>query len=289
MKDLKIHKNTITKAMLFNGKAIVTVVDIKELAEYACARQQLTDIGGEALARILAYTAFLSAGMKGAAIKLSVTFDGDGAFGKIIAAGSTGGQVRGYITNRDAAPASIIDGIGVGSLSVIKDFGMKDPYSGRVVLARSDIDSDFAYYFNVSEQLNTACISGAIINNGKCECAGAIIVQSMPNCDEATLFVLEDIVSNNFGNVTELLKDKTPNEIIDDNFGHFDCKIIDVINPSYACTCSEERVRAMVKSLGRAEADSIVHENGFVEVHCEFCNTFYRYGKEELDEIFGAQ
>lgn len=285
----KIHKDSITKAMLFNGKAIVSIIDIKDIADYACKCQKLTAIGGTALARVLAYTAFLSAGMKGTAIKLSITFDGDGDFGKIITAGSTGGLVRGYVENRDANPETIAKGIGAGSLSVIKDFGLKDPYNGRVELARSDIDSDFAYYFNISEQLNTACISGAVFDNDSCKCAGAIIVQSMPNCDEETLFVLEDIVSNNFGNVTELLQNKTPEEIIDYNFGHFDCKIIDVIHPLYKCTCSHERVESMVKALGRSEAEDIIRDNGTIEVHCEFCNTYYRFGKKDLDKLFGSR
>lgn len=283
-------KDTITKAMLFNGKAILSVVDVTQLADFAIKRHAVIGRTAEALARTLAYTAFLSAGMKGTAINVSVTIEGDGEFGKIITAGKTGGLVRGTVQNTKANPITLQDGIGrQGTLSVVKDFGLKEAYKGRVELASCDIDGDFAYYFAASEQLNTVCVSGADIGKGsECNKAGAIILQPMPNCDEETLFVLQDIASNNFANAIDQLKNLTPIEIIENNFGHFECKIIDVTQPSFVCSCSKERVEETIRALGAKEALKIIDEVGYIEVHCDFCNTFYRFSGTETKAMFNA-
>lgn len=285
--------DTITKAMAFGGKAIITVIDNTDMANYAIRKHDLSDATGEAMARILCYTSFITAGMKGVSLKASVSIDGDGVFGKIITAGVTGGLVRGTIENRDAeiipidGKRDMTKGIGSGTMTVIKDFGLKEPYSGRIELVRGDIDSDFSYYFHVSEQLNTVCISKADVEDGKCTRSGAVLIQPMPNCDDESLFLLEDVACHSFKDITALLNARTPEDIIDYYFGHFGARVIDTINPRYLCNCSRERMASIIASLGEKEARDIIAERGNIEIHCDFCNTTYIFNENDIDSYFG--
>lgn len=285
--------DTITKAMAFGGKALITVIDNTDMANYAIRKHDLSDATGEAMARILCYTSFITAGMKGVSLKASVSIDGDGVFGKIITAGVTGGLVRGTIENRDAeiipidGKRDMTKGIGSGTMTVIKDFGLKEPYSGRIELVRGDIDSDFSYYFHVSEQLNTVCISKADVEDGKCTRSGAVLIQPMPNCDDESLFLLEDVACHSFKDITALLNARTPENIIDYYFGHFGARVIDTINPRYLCNCSRERMASIIASLGEKEARDIIAERGNIEIHCDFCNTTYIFNENDIDSYFG--
>lgn len=285
--------DTITKAMAFGGKAIITVIDNTDMANYAIRKHDLSDATGEAMARILCYISFITAGMKGVSLKASVSIDGDGVFGKIITAGVTGGLVRGTIENKSAdiipidGKRDMTKGIGSGTMTVVKDFGLKEPYSGRIELVRGDIDSDFSYYFHVSEQLNTVCISKADVEDGKCTRSGAVLIQPMPNCDEESLFLLEDVACHSFKDVTALLNARTPEDIIDYYFGHFGARVLDTINPRYLCNCSRERMASIIASLGEKEARDIIAERGNIEIHCDFCNTTYIFNENDIDLYFG--
>lgn len=287
--------DTITKAILFGGKAIVSIVDATDITNQAIKYHDLSDSAAHVMGRLLAIDAFLSAGMKGANIKLSITVDGDGSMGKMIFAGETGGKVRGYVEHPQVNIPIKSDGkydvesaIDVnGSLNVIKDFGLREPYVGNCVLAKGDIDSDFAYYFTVSEQLPTVVCSDALIKDGICNACGAILVQPMPNCSEEILFILEDIVRN-FKDFAQMLLQDTPEKIIDNYFGHFECNVLPQIYPEYVCKCSQERMDAIVLGLGKEEAYSILDDVGQIQLHCDFCNTYYSYDRTEVDRLFGG-
>lgn len=285
--------DTIQKAILFGGKAIVSVVNAKDLAQEAIEKQQTNDTAGEVLGRVLLIGAFLSSGIKGTNIKLSVTIDGGGKCGKIIVAGETGGVVRGYVENRNPEQVKLENGkndisgaVGTnGYITVVKDFGLKNPYVGRTEIVNGSIDSDFAYYFTVSEGLPSAVASGAIVENGKVNACGAIIVQPMPNCEEEYIVILQDIVRN-FTDFANAIKNNTAEEIIEQNFGHFECKMMPAITPKFECKCSDERMKNIIKALDKKDVEAILESQGVVEIHCDFCNTYYRYNKKQIEEIF---
>lgn len=284
--------DTIQKAILFGGKAIVTVVNAKDLVQVAADKQQTNDAATEVLGRVLAIGAFISSGIKGTAMKVSISVNGDGKCGNIIVAGETGGIVRGFVQNRnpqinklDNRKYDINEAIGEnGSITVIKDFGLKNPYVGKTQLVNGSIDNDFAYYFTSSEGLPTAISSGAIVKNGKVLSCGAVIVQPMPNCEEEYIVMLQDIVRN-FTDFGSLIQTKTPEQIIDDNFGHFECKLMPAITPEFKCKCSEERMQNIIKGLDKKELEDILAKEGQIEIHCDFCNTYYRFDKDKINEI----
>lgn len=281
----------LCRSILFEGKAIVTAIDCTETVEKARRIHNTSPSATKALGRALLMGAFMSAGFKGLGNKLTLIIDGHGEGGKIVICGDCGALVRGHMefpqcfAGEPAHATSEVVGRD-GTLTVIKDFHMKEPYNGTVRLLNGSIDNDFAYYFTVSEQLPSAVATGVSLNDdGSVKAAGAIVVQPMPNCTDDIIVVLQDIMKN-FTNMDELVAKKTPEQIIDDNFGHFDIKHLEPMHPDYVCNCSEKRIEDMIRTLGKKEADEIVKEQGAIEVTCEFCRKKYVFTQAAVDKIF---
>ena len=279
----------IKRAILFGGKAIVSVMDTTELVQEAINLHSFSDSVAQAMGKLLTMTAFMSGNFKSQGNKLTLIIKGDGEAGKMVASGDYGAKVRAYCENPSASiiqKKSINDMVGRnGNLIVIKDFGLKEPYNGYSQIVNGSIDADFAYYFTTSEQLPSAVALGCEVDSGKCHRSCGVIVQPMPNCEEEILVILQDIVSN-FTNLVELLKDKTLEELIDFYFGHFEINILDDIYPKYICSCSDAKVESMILSLGYEQAMDIVNSQGHIEVCCEFCNTKRKYDADAIEKLF---
>ncbi|MEG1608364.1 MAG: Hsp33 family molecular chaperone HslO [Clostridia bacterium] len=280
----------IKRAVLFGAKAIVSVVDSSDILNEVMATQGFSEPVARAMGKLLTITAFMSGNFKSEGSKLTLMVDGGGAIGKMIACGDYGAKVRARCDNPKAcmaAPNTSVEQLvgNVGQLQVIRDLGMKQPYNGVCSLVNGSIDFDFAYYFTESEQLPTAISCASVFKDGKCIKNGGIIIQPMPNCEDYILTVLEDIATN-FGDYASIMMTKTPEEIINYYFGHFEIKILDDIVPQYKCSCSIERICSMVKALGKQEALKICEESGSIEVVCEFCNKKYTLNTADIQKIF---
>ncbi len=277
--------DTIKRALLFDGKAIVDVLDTTEIVQTAINYHNLSDDAAKALGQVLTIGAFISSGFKASDNKLTIIVDGKGNGGKMVVSADAGAAVRGYIQNPSAMgdPASVVGRDGY--INVIKDFGLKEPYNGLCELVTGNLSMDFAYYFTKSEQLPSAISLDVDVKNGKCLKSAGIIVQPMPNCTEEVIVILEDIVSQ-LKNIASIVEEKGTQGVIDYYFGHFPMKQLDDVNPKYICSCSKEKVSQMLMTLGRDELEDIIKENGKIEVGCQFCNKKYQYLKEDIDSIF---
>ena len=277
--------DTIKRAMLFDGKAIVDVLDTTEIVQEAINFHNLTDDAAKALGRVLTIGAFISSGFKGNDNKLTIIVDGQGSGGKMVVTADAGAIVRGYIQN----PKAMGDVKGVvgknGYINVIKDFGLKEPYNGLSEIMVGDIAMDFAYYFTKSEQLPSAISLDVDVKGGVCKKSAGIIVQPMPNCTEDIIVILEDIV-NQMKNIATIVEEKTIQGVIDFYFGHFPIKQLEDVNPKYVCSCSKDKVSQMLITLGKDELMKIVEEHGQIEVGCQFCNEKYKYSKEDIENFF---
>ena len=279
----------IKRAILFGGKAIVSVMDTTSTVKEAIRIHGFSTPVAVAMGKALTVAAFMSAGFKGLNNKLTLILDGDGEGGKMVLCGDAGAKVRGYIQNPKACEgrqATVSDVVGKnGALNVIKDFGLKEPYNGLSQIVNGNIDEDFAYYFTTSEQLPSAVALGVKMQDDKCVKAGGIIVQPMPNCSEEEIFILQDIVSN-FTDVASLLCEKSAEEIMDFYFGHFEISHLPDIYEEYKCSCSRHRIEEMLLTLGKKEALEIIESQGQIQVGCEFCNTKYTFTKEDIQRMF---
>lgn len=285
-------QDIIEKAMLFNGKAIVTVMNTQNLVEKAREIHGLSAVATAALGRTLTAITFMSMDMEKSG-DVSAIVDGGGILGKIIVSGAGGGYVRGYVENGEVEiPLNSKGKLDVGGavgkngyLTVTKNFGGREPYVGKCELMSGEIGEDFAYYYLISEQLPSVVALGVLMDKGKCVSAGGVFIQPLPDCGEDILVVLEDI-SRNFTDISKQLLTKSPREIIDDNFGHFEIKYLETKYPEYSCRCSREKLESVIVSLGKEEAMDIIKKNGEIKAHCEFCNTDYRFDENEVKKLF---
>lgn len=285
--------DTIKKFMFADDSVLVTVISAKTLVNKAISVHGLSPTAAAALGRSLIAGAFLCNQFKDDGQKLSLTVSGGGGLGKIVVAGEAGGTVRGYVEHpqfdlpvREDGKLDVGGAVGSdGYFNVIKDLGLKEPYSGKTALVNGEIASDFAYYLTASEGQPSAVALGVLVDKTGCIGAGGIFVQPMPGCNDYVLTMLEDIVSN-FTNVSTLFHDMSVDDIIERYFGQFDLHFLEGGKPEYKCRCSRKRLEGVLLSLGRAEADDIIAEQGSIEINCQFCGKHYVFTKDDVNKLF---
>lgn len=225
--------------------------------------------------------------------KLTLQMSGDGPLGRIIVCANSKGEVKGYVGNPQAdmplnekGKLDVGGAIGKGTLSVIKDLGLKEPYIGQVEIQTGEIGDDLAYYFMQSEQVPSVVALGVLVDRDlSVKCAGGFIIQVMPECDEESLTMLEKSIGG-IMSVTEMLEQGMNGEdMIKYAMLGFDVDILEENDIGYVCDCSRERMERAIVSLGKAEIDSIIKEQGKAEIVCSFCNKAYLFNAEELGEM----
>lgn len=283
----------IIKAVILGGKARVAVLDTTAMVNESVALHGLSPLAAAALGRALTAGCYLAANLKNNA-KFSLTVDGGGPLGKIIVAGEAGNTVRGFAENPtlDLPPKNgkldVGGAVGKdGFITVIKDFGLKEPYVGKCRLISGEIAEDFASYLLTSEGIPAAVALGVLTDANGCRAAGGVIAEALPDADDGDIFVLEDIMSN-FGKISTLLAEKPAEEIMDFYFGHLDAQIFPAEKLKLACRCGE-KIPVVIRSLGREEANKIIAERGAIEARCDFCNKVYTYKESDLDGVFGGR
>ncbi len=285
--------DVIKRFMLFDKTILVSVISAHDLVDKAIKLHTLSRTASAGLGRSLIVGAYMSTELKDTDQKLSITINGGGPLGKIVVLGDYGAKVRGYVENPEVElPLNTLGKLDVGGgvghdgyISVVKDLGLKEPYSGRCHIIDGEIANDFAYYFTVSEQQPSAVALGVLAGDNQCVSAGGIFVTALPGADDNTITVMEDIMTN-FTRVSDLFKEMTPEEIIEKYFSHLDVFSLPDIFPKYECNCSVERLERVVVSLGRDEAYDILRENGKIELTCQFCNKKYEFSKQDVNRLF---
>ena len=176
--------------------------------------------------------------------------------------------------------------IGAGTLSVIRDLGLKDPYIGQVKLQTGEIAEDLAYYYAVSEQVPSAVGLGVLMEkNNTVKCSGGFIIQLMPEADEALITALEEKLST-LPPVTQLLDEgNSPERMLEMILEGYDVEIIDNIPVKFSCNCDKERVERVLISIGADELDDMIAEGKDIELKCRFCGKAYTFSVEELRKI----
>lgn len=283
----------IYKTLIFDGQISLSVLDTTDVVNEAIRLHKLTPVCAAALGRTLTVTAFMASQLKGEDERLSVTINGNGAGGKIIAAADSKLNVRGAIDNPTIdLPLKANGKLDVGGvvgnsgyITVVKNLGLKEPYVGRSELVSGEIGEDFAAYYAYSEQQPTAIAVGVLIKNEKCIGAGGVIIQPLPDCTEENLVKAENLV-NKFSDVSKQISETGAEGIIEEYFKGYDFNAFDV---RYKCNCSDEYVRKVLITLGEKELYDAIEKDGKIEVCCQFCDKKYVYYKKDVDEFLGKQ
>lgn len=283
----------IYKTLIFDGQISLSVLDTTDVVNEAIRLHKLTPVCAAALGRTLTVTAFMASQLKGEDERLSVTINGNGAGGKIIAAADSKLNVRGAIDNPTVdLPLKANGKLDVGGvvgnsgyITVVKNLGLKEPYVGRSELVSGEIGEDFAAYYAYSEQQPTAIAVGVLIKNKRCIGAGGVIIQPLPDCTEENLVKAENLV-NKFSDVSKQISETGVEGIIEKYFKGYDFNAFDV---RYKCNCSDEYVRKVLITLGEKELYDAIEKDGKIEVCCQFCDKKYVYYKKDVDEFLGKQ
>ena len=264
-----------------------------ETVETARKDHNTSPVATAALGRLLTGGAMMGVMMKGENDILTLQIKGDGPINGITVTADSRGRVKGYAGNPEVLiPANskgkldVSGAVGNGILNVIKDMGLKEPYSGQVALQTGEIAEDLTYYFAVSEQVPSAVGLGVLMNkDNTVRQAGGFIVQVMPFAEEATIAKLEQNVQKIQSVTTLLEQGHTPESLLEQVLEGFDIEINDTIPTEFYCNCDKNRVEKALISIGRKELNELIQEGKEVELNCHFCNTNYVFSVEELKEI----
>ena len=264
-----------------------------ETVETARKDHNTSPVATAALGRLLTGGAMMGVMMKGENDILTLQIKGDGPINGITVTADSKGRVKGYAGNPEVLiPANskgkldVSGAVGNGILNVIKDIGLKEPYSGQVALQTGEIAEDLTYYFAVSEQVPSAVGLGVLMNkDNTVRQAGGFIVQVMPFAEESTIAKLEQNVQKIQSVTTLLEQGHTPESLLEQVLEGFDIEINDTIPTEFYCNCDKNRVEKALISIGRKELNELIQEGKEVELNCHFCNTNYVFSVEELKEI----
>ena len=283
----------IIRATAANDQIRAFAAVTTNMVETAREHHNTSPVATAALGRLLTAGAMMGSMMKGEKDVLTLQIKAGGPLQGITVTADSQGNVKGYVGNPDVCiPANskgkldVAGAVGPGFLTVIKDMGLKEPYSGQVMLQTCEIAEDLTYYFATSEQVPSAVGLGVLMNkNNTVRKAGGFIVQLMPFAEEEVISRLEQNVQK-INSVTSLLEEgHTPESLLEKVLEGFDMQINEKTDTRFHCNCTRERVEKALISIGRKELNEMIQEGKPIEMNCHFCNTNYTFTVEEMKEI----
>ena len=284
----------LVRAITKDGSVKAVAAVTKDLTEQVRNIHKTLPVATAALGRTLAAASMMGNALKEENASLTLQIKGGDPLGTVLAVSDHLGNVRGYVQNpqvdvplREDGKLDVGRAVGAdGTLTVIKDIGLKEPYIGSVGLLGGEIAEDLAAYFVESEQIPTACALGVLIDRDQSvKAAGGYIIQLLPGAGEDVIAKVEGGVMA-AGAVTALLdRDPDPEALLRTVLSDFEVEILETAPIEYKCYCSRDRVERALISMGVAELEDLLAEQGGCELGCQFCDKVYRFTDKELQAI----
>ena len=284
----------IVRAISTDGMVQAAAICSRGLTERARQIHKTLPVATAALGRTLAAASMMGNALKSEGASLTLQFKGGGPLGTVLAVSDNQGNVRGYVTDPHVDLPLRSDGkldVGAavgheGTLTVIKDLHMKEPYVGTIDLLGGEIAEDVAGYFVESEQIPTACALGVLVDRDQSvKAAGGYLIQLMPGAAEDTIAKVEGGIMA-AGAVSAILeKNDDPEAMLRTVMSDFDLKILETCPVEYRCYCSRERVERALISLGRTELEQMLSEQGGCQLTCQFCDAVYKFTAEDIQRL----
>lgn len=283
----------IVRATAANAQIRAFAVTSRELVEQARAAHNTSPVVTAALGRLMTGGVMMGSMLKGDKDMLTLQISGSGAAHGLTVTADSKGNVKGYADNpqammppNSAGKLDVGGVIGPGVLTVIKDMGLKEPYSSTIELKTGEIGDDLTYYFAASEQVPSGVALGVLMDkNNTVKQAGGFIIQLMPFTEDEVIDRLEQKLAAIKPVTTMLEEGSTPEQILEIVLGDLGLEITDTMPVRFHCNCSKERVEKVLVSLGKKELQNLIEEGKDVELNCHFCNTNYIFGVDELRMI----
>ena len=296
MENKNIPTSTILRAMTRDGSARVLVINSRKIVNDMIGFHKTTPTAAAALGRLVTATSVIGTMLPEDGDTVTVSIDGDGEAGRLLAVGDYFGNVKGYIQNPMANPPKKSNGkldvgaaVGNGTISFVKSVGNIEPQIGTIELVSGEIAEDIATYFAKSEQIPTVLSLGVLVDTDySCLAAGGVLIQLMPFPDEETVDLIERNAADLVNISRHFAAGLTNEEIMEKAMRDIPYDIFDSIEVGYKCDCSRERMQEKIKSLGKGEIlkmlDEQVAEGKPRELTaiCRFCNSEYSFVEKDL-------
>lgn len=280
----------LIRATAFDGRLRAFAVNTTGIVEELRRRHGTTSVATAALGRTATAGVMMGAMLKGEE-RLTIQVKGDGPLGQIVVDADAKGDVRGYVDNphvdlplNERGKLDVAAAVGEGTLYVIKDLGLKEPYRGSVPIVSGELGEDFTYYFAKSEQTPSAVALGVLVATDYSVLAsGGFIMQLLPGMDDDEIAEIERKLAE-LPPITTMLAEGADLENILNRLVE-SVEVLERSDIRFRCKCSRERVEQTLLSLGREEIEQLIREDGKAEVVCHFCNEAYAYSGEELHNL----
>lgn len=283
----------LTKAITKDGFFKIAAAVTTDTANAAHNFHQTMPVASAAMGRLLTAGLLMADNLKEKDASLTLQMRGDGPLGTLVVVADSQGGVKGYVSNpgidiplKENGKLDVGGAIGRGTLGVIRDLKMKEPYIGQVPIQTGEIGDDLAYYFMQSEQIPSVVSLGVLVDRDySVKSSGGLLIQVMPGCDEKSLTKLENSIQGMMS-ITEMLNHgMTSKNMIEYAMLGFDVEFLEDIEIGYRCNCSRERMERAIISLGKQEISDMIAEQGEAEIVCQFCNQGYQFSGEELESL----
>ena len=270
----------VLRTLIYDGEVSLTIADTTKLVNEGINRHNLTGETATAFGRTLSMLTYMSACLKERAGEISLAFRTEGKLMNLCASGNANLFIRGYIDWNDNATNLLGD----GSLTVVRDDGYNRPFVGTCAMTEGDIDENFEEYYRISEQLPTNIATKVLLDkDGGVEFAGVIVLQPLPFASEETLKKLKK--GEELFKVLSLVQTLGVLETAKTQFSALEEQCV-LREAKYQCNCSRDYLTSVLVSLGKAQYNQIIEEEGEVRVHCHYCNTDYVFTKSDEEILF---
>lgn len=283
----------LVRSISHDGTVIMMAADTTDIVATAQKIHSTSKVTSAALGRLLTGASFMGQMLKEEKGTITLRINGGGPCGSVIAVADSLGNVKGYVMDpsvelplKENGKLDVGGAVGTdGYLTVMKDFGTGDPYTGQVPIVSGEIAEDITSYYAVSEQIPTVCALGVLVNPDKSiACAGGFLIQLLPAADDDTITMVEECLSKLKPVTTMLADNMTPEEICREVLKPFDMEILDEFDITFKCDCSRKKVERALISTGFEELEDM-SKDPITSVSCQFCTTKYDFTSEDIRRI----
>ncbi|SJZ48327.1 molecular chaperone Hsp33 [Pilibacter termitis] len=285
-------ENYLVRAIYKDNSIRAFALKATDVIAEACIRHETWSASSVALGRLMLGTVLLGANLKGND-RITVKMQGNGSGGAIIAESNACGDVKGYIQNPNVdmkktstGEVIVVQATGnKGTFSVIKDMGLKTAYTGQIPFVTGEIGEEFTYYLTESEQIPSSVgVSVKLDEEDRVRQAGGFLVQVLPDAKSETIALIERRLQQ-MPAISEILKNGTPEDLLNHIFGEGDYKTFDKEEIRFHCDCSKDKFARGLKSIQKSELEEMIAQDHGCEAVCHFCNEKYQFSEEELKEL----